>query len=167
MSTNYIYFVFAWMLFMKLSKKSDYALRAMIYLSANYQKGAVQIKEISAKEKIPQKFLENILLTLRKVGILNSKMGLRGGYELARSPDLITLGQVIRALDGAIAPVDCVSQMSYKPCSEEVTCVIRSVMMDIRNAIADVLDKMTFADMCKRAADSLEKSEREALTYTI
>ena len=77
---------------MKLSKKSDYALRAMIYLSANYQKGAVQIKEISAKEKIPQKFLENILLTLRKVGILNSKMGLRGGYELARSPDLITLG---------------------------------------------------------------------------
>ena len=76
---------------------------------------------------------------------------------MARSPDLITLGQVIRALDGAIAPVDCVSQMSYKPCSEEVTCVIRSVMMDVRNAITDVLDKMTFAEMCKRAADSLGK----------
>jgi len=106
-----------------------------------------------------------ILFHCRKVGILNSKIGLRGGYELARSPDLITLGQVIRVLDGAIAPVDCVSQMSYKPCSEEVTCVIRSVMMDVRNAITDVLDKMTFAEMCKRAADSLEK--REALTYTI
>ena len=90
-------------------------------------------------------------------------MGIRGGYELARSPDLITLGQVIRALDGAIAPVDCVSQMSYKPCSEEVTCVIRSVMMDIRNAIADVLDKLTFADMCKRAADSLEKVSEKHL----
>lgn len=152
---------------MKLSKKSDYALRAMIFLSMNYQKGAVQIKEISANERIPQKFLENILLTLRKVGILNSKMGLRGGYELARSPDLITLGQVIRALDGAIAPLDCVSQIAYKPCAEEVTCVIRSVMMDIRNAITDVLDTMTFADMCKRAKVSLERKESNALTYTI
>ncbi|GAN33825.1 MAG: Rrf2 family transcriptional regulator [Candidatus Brocadia sp. AMX2] len=152
---------------MKLSKKSDYALRAMIYLSMNYKNGAVQIKEISAKEKIPQKFLENILLTLRKVGILNSKIGLKGGYELARSPDLITLGEVIRALDGAIAPVDCVSKISYKPCSEEVTCVIRGVMMDIRNAIADVLDTMTFADMCKRVKESLEKRTNDVLTYSI
>lgn len=152
---------------MKLSKKSDYALRAMIYLSMNYQRGTVQIKEISKKERIPQKFLENILLTLRKGGILNSKMGLKGGYELARSPDLITLGEVIRALDGALAPVDCVSQLSYKPCAEEVNCVIRSVMMDVRNAIADVLDTMTFADMCKRAKDSLEKTDSNALTYSI
>ena len=152
---------------MKLSKKSDYALRAMIYLSMNYQKGAVQIKEISSKERIPQKFLENILLTLRKVGILNSKMGLKGGYELARAPDLITLGEVIRVLDGAIAPVNCVSQISYKPCAEEITCVIRGVMMDVRNAITDVLDTMTFADMCKRVEDSLEKKELDVLTYTI
>lgn len=152
---------------MKLSKKSDYALRAMIYLAMNYQKGTLQIKEISAKERIPQKFLENILLTLRKVGILNSKMGLKGGYELARSPDLITLGEVIRTLDGAIAPVNCVSQMAYKPCSEEVTCVIRSVMLDIRNAITDVLDTMTFADMCKRAKDSLDKKENDVFTYAI
>ncbi|MDE2216369.1 MAG: Rrf2 family transcriptional regulator [Planctomycetota bacterium] len=152
---------------MKLSKKSDYALRAMIYLSMNYQRGAVQIKEISAKEKIPQKFLENILLALRKAGILNSKMGLRGGYELARSPDLITLGDVIRVLDGAIAPVNCVSQISYKPCSVEVTCVIRGVMMDVRKAITDVLDTITFADMCKRVKDSLEKRESEVLTYAI
>lgn len=152
---------------MKLSKKSDYALRAMIYLSMNYKNGAVQIKEISAKEKIPQKFLENILLTLRKAGILNSKIGLKGGYELARSPDLITLGEVIRALDGAIAPVDCVSKISYKPCSEEVTCVIRGVMIDIRNAITDVLDKMTFADMCKRVKDSLEERTNDVLTYSI
>ena len=152
---------------MKLSKKSDYALRAMIYLSMQYKKGAIQIKEISAKEKIPQKFLENILLVLRKVGILNSKTGLKGGYELARSPDLITLGEVIRALDGAIAPVDCVSKISYKPCSEEVTCVIRGVMIDIRNAITDVLDRMTFADMCSRVKDSMEKKETGVLTYTI
>ncbi|MEK6730195.1 MAG: Rrf2 family transcriptional regulator [Planctomycetota bacterium] len=149
---------------MKLSKKSDYALRAMIYLSMNYQKGAVQIKEISAKERIPQKFLENILLTLRKVGILNSKMGLKGGYALARSPDLITLGDVIRALDGTIAPVDCVSQMSYKKCSEEITCAIRGVMLNVRNAVTEVLDAMTFADMCKRTKELIENS---ALTYSI
>ena len=152
---------------MKLSKKSDYGLRAMIHLSMNYQKGAVQIKEISVKEKIPQKFLENILLTLKKVGILNSKMGLRGGYELARSPDLISLGEVIRTLDGAIAPIDCVSKMSYKPCSEELTCVIRDVMMDVRNAITTVLDTITFADMCRRVIDSREKRETEELIYTI
>lgn len=149
---------------MKLSKKSDYALRAMIYLSMNYQKGSVQIKEISTKERIPQKFLENILLTLRKVGILNSKMGLKGGYALARSPDLITLGDVIRALDGTIAPVDCVSQMSYKKCSEEITCAIRGVMMNVRDAVTEVLDTMTFADMCKRTKDLMESN---ALTYSI
>lgn len=119
------------------------------------------------KRRFRKKFLENILLTLRKVGILNSKIGLKGGYELARSPDLITLGEVIRALDGAIAPVDCVSKISYKPCSEEVTCVIRGVMMDIRNAIADVLDTMTFADMCKRVKESLEKRTNDVLTYSI
>lgn len=152
---------------MKLSKKSDYALRAMIYLSMHYNKGAIQIREISVNEKIPQKFLENILLVLRKTGILNSKKGLKGGYELARSPDLITLGEVIRVLDGAIAPVDCVSKISYKPCSEEVTCVIRGVMMDIRNAITDVLDGMTFADMCSRVRDSMEKKEGNVLTYAI
>lgn len=149
---------------MKLSKKSDYALRAMIYLSMNYQKGSVQIKEISTKERIPQKFLENILLTLRKVGILNSKMGLKGGYALARSPDLITLGDVIRVLDGTIAPVDCVSQMSYKKCSEEITCAIRGVMMNVRDAVTEVLDTTTFADMCKRTKDLMESN---ALTYSI
>ncbi|MEB2307808.1 MAG: Rrf2 family transcriptional regulator [Candidatus Brocadiaceae bacterium] len=152
---------------MKLSKKSDYALRAIIYLSMHYNEGAIQIREISANEKIPQKFLENILLVLRKAGILNSKIGLKGGYELARSPDLITLGEVIRALDGAIAPVDCVSKISYKPCSEEVTCVIRGVMLDIRNAITDVLDRMTFADMCSRVRGSREKEESNVLTYVI
>lgn len=152
---------------MKLSKKSDYAMRAIIYLSMHYNEGAIQIREISANEKIPQKFLENILLVLRKAGILNSKIGLKGGYELARSPDLITLGEVIRALDGAIAPVDCVSKISYKPCSEEVTCVIRGVMLDIRNAITDVLDRMTFADMCSRVRGSREKEENNVLTYVI
>lgn len=98
---------------------------------------------------------------------MNSKIGLKGGYELARSPDLITLGEVIRALDGAIAPVDCVSKTSYRPCSEEVTCVIRGVMMEIRNAITDVLDRMTFADMCSRVKESLEKKETGVLTYAI
>lgn len=157
---------------MKLSKKSDYALRAMIHLSMNYKGGrVVQIKEISASAKIPQKFLENILLTLRKAGILNSRMGIRGGYELARSPDLISLGDVVRILDGTIAPVDCVSKIAYRPCSEEITCVIRGVMMDIRNAVAAVLDTRTFADMCNSLRGSLldgkEQESKEGLTYTI
>lgn len=135
---------------MKLSKKSDYALRALIYLALNHPNDSAQIKEISAREKLPTKFLENILLTLRKAGILYSKMGLKGGYALARPPEKITMGEVVRALDGTLAPMSCVSLVEYERCSEETTCAIKSVMEDVRNAIARVLDETTLADLCKR-----------------
>ncbi len=140
---------------MKLSKKTDYALRALLYLSLRYKKGSVQIKEISAMEKLPTKFLENILLSLRKAGILQSKMGLRGGYSLARPPEDITLGEVIRVLDGTIAPMDCVSRVEYKSCPAEIGCAVRSVMQDVRNAVARVLDDTTLADLVERV-DSLQ-----------
>jgi Rrf2 family protein len=112
----------------------------------------MQIKEISLREQISTKFLEQILLTLKNAGMLHSKMGVGGGYYLARSAGEITLGQIFRVLDGPVAPVKCVSQMAYEPCGcpDEETCGLRLVMGDVRNAIVDILDQTTLADVKKR-----------------
>ncbi len=116
------------------------------------QNGVVQIKEIAEREQIPAKFLEQILLTLKNAGLLQSKMGTGGGYHLAKPAEQITLGQIVRVLDGPLAPLRCVSQMAYEPCGcpDEQTCGLRMVMGDVRNAIAGVLDRTTLADVAKR-----------------
>jgi Rrf2 family protein len=138
---------------MRLSKRGEYGLRAMIDL-ATWESEArlVQIKDISQREKIPAKFLEQILLTLKNAGIVHSKMGIGGGYYLARLPDEITLGQVIRVLDGPLAPIRCVSQMAYEPCGcpDEATCGLRLSMLEVRNAIAEILDHTTLADVIQK-----------------
>ena len=141
---------------MRLSKRGEYGLRAMIALAEPAGKGdsrpMLQIKDIAAREQISPKFLEQILLALKNAGILHSKMGVGGGYYLARSASEITLGQIFRTLDGPIAPVKCVSQMAYEPCGcpDEETCGFRLVMGDVRNAISDILDKTSLADVTKR-----------------
>ncbi len=141
---------------MRLSKRGEYGLRAMILLAGPSQTNAplpmVQIKEIAEREQISAKFLEQILLTLKNAGMLHSKMGLGGGYYLARPASEITLGQIFRTLDGPVAPIKCVSQMAYEPCGcpDEQTCGLRLVMGDVRNAIADILDSTTLADVVKR-----------------
>ena len=140
---------------MRLSKRGEYGLRAMIAL-ADMQKqnpnALVQIKDLSARENISPKFLEQILLTLKNAGLLHSKMGVGGGYHLARTPREITLGQIFRTLDGPIAPIRCVSHMAYEACEcpDEETCGLRMAMFDVRNAIVNVLDKTTLADVIKR-----------------
>ncbi|MEE9200108.1 MAG: Rrf2 family transcriptional regulator [Candidatus Brocadiales bacterium] len=157
-STSSIEFVIKSKKPMKLSKKTDYALRALLHLSLKYGKGSVQIKEISSTERLPNKFLENILLSLRKAGILQSRMGLKGGYSLARPPEKITLGEVVRILDGTIAPMGCVSRAEYESCpEEEIGCAIKSVMQDVRDAVARVLDDTTLADLARRVG-SLQKA---------
>ena len=141
---------------MRLSKRGEYGLRAMIMLAgtshATEPLPVVQIKEISEREKISPKFLEQILLTLNNAGMLHSKMGVGGGYYLARPPSEITLGQIFRVLDGPVAPVKCVSQMAYEPCGcpDEQTCGLRLVMGDVRNAIAHILDNTSLADVANR-----------------
>jgi Rrf2 family protein len=112
----------------------------------------MQIKEISQREQISSKFLEQILLTLKNAGLLHSKMGVGGGYYLARPANEITLGQIFRVLDGPVAPIKCVSQMAYESCGcpDEETCGLRLVMSDVRNAIADILDNTSLADVTKR-----------------
>src|SRR5512139_314212 len=143
---------------MRLSKRGEYGLRAMIDLAAalSDQNGngstVVQIKDIAERQHIPAKFLEQILLTLKNAGMLHSRMGVGGGYYLARPADEITLGHIVRVLDGPLAPVRCVSQMAYEPCGcpDENTCGLRLIMLDVRNAIANILDGTTLADVTER-----------------
>jgi Rrf2 family protein len=141
---------------MRLSKRGEYGLRAMIALAEPAAHGGspqmMQIKEIALREQISPKFLEQILLALKNAGLLHSKMGVGGGYYLAKSAKEVTLGQIFRVLDGPVAPVKCVSQMAYEPCGcpDEETCGLRLVMGDVRNAVADILDHTSLADVIKR-----------------
>jgi Rrf2 family protein len=138
---------------MKLSKRGEYGLRAMIYLaSKSITNQPVKIKDISNSENIPLKFLEQILLSLKNAGLLQSKLGVGGGYYLARPPSDINLGQIERVLDGPLAPVRCVSLMAYEPCDcpDEKTCGLRMVMMDVRNSVAEILETTSLADVLKR-----------------
>jgi Rrf2 family protein len=140
----------------RLSKRGEYGLRAMIALAEPDENGnapqMMQIKDISAREKIPSKYLEQILLSLKNSGYLHSKMGIGGGYYLAKPASEITLGQIFRLLDGPVAPIKCVSQIAYEPCNcpDERTCGLRLVMGDVRNAIANILDNTTLADVVTR-----------------
>jgi Rrf2 family protein len=141
---------------MRLSKRGEYGLRAMIMLAEASPGGSsppmMQIKEISQREQISSKFLEQILLTLKNAGLLHSKMGVGGGYYLARPAAEITLGQIFRVLDGPVAPIRCVSQMAYEPCGcpDEETCGLRLAMSDVRNAIVGILDTTSLADVTAR-----------------
>src|SRR5690349_14338192 len=150
---------------MRLSKRGEYGLRAMITLaeSAPDAHAMMQIKDISEREQISPKFLEQILLTLKNAGFLHSKMGVGGGYYLAKPASEITLGQIFRVLDGPVAPIKCVSQMAYEPCGcpDEQTCGLRLVMSDVRNAIADILDNTSLAEVTQRQADIRQKLRRK------
>lgn len=146
---------------MRLSKRGEYGLRAMIDLALwGSESRTVLIKDIAERENIPLKFLEQILLTLKNTGYLRSKMGTGGGYYLARPPKEITFGQIIRTLDGPLAPIKCVSQTAYEPCDcpDAETCGLRMVMQNVRNAIAGILDNTTLADVVQqvRAAQALK-----------
>ena len=141
---------------MRLSKRGEYGLRAMIRLAELHQPidthGLTQIKELAETENIPLKYLEQILLSLNNAGLLSSKKGINGGYYLAKEPSKIDLAQIVRILDGPLAPIRCVSQMAYEPCDcpDENTCGLRLVMSDVRDAIANILENTTLEDICKR-----------------
>jgi len=141
---------------MNLSKRGEYGLRAMIDIATTLRShdghGVVQIKDIAERQHIPAKFLEQILLTLKNAGVLHSRMGVGGGYYLARPANEITLGHIARVLDGPLAPIRCVSQTAYETCGcpDEKTCGLRLVMLDVRNAIANILDNTTLADVVER-----------------
>lgn len=154
---------------MKFSKKSEYALRALIELTAQYGRTLLQRHEIARRQRIPIEFLEQILLSLKNAGLLASRRGVSGGYSLIKPPEEITLGQVIRILDGPLAPIACVSKTAYQKCSDcpygeqgEVVCPIQSVMLHVRNAIADILDNYKLSDFARQTERKDPHADRRA-----
>src|SRR5579862_3165087 len=138
---------------MKLSLRGEYALRALVVLGLNYgQPSVLRIQTISEQQNIPKRFLEQILNDLKSAGIVESRRGMAGGYRLSKPPDQISLAVVIRHIEGPLAPVSCVSEKFYARCScpDEAKCGIRSVMKDVREAIVQVLDGVTLAELCNR-----------------
>ena len=136
-----------------LSKKSKYAVKALLALAEHEGDEPVRIADLAAQEQIPKKFLESILLSLRNHGLLQSRKGQRGGYLLARHPKDIYVGQVVRLFDGPLAPVPCASQTAYvkcDDCQDEATCGVRLVMRDVRDATARILDNTSLAVLGRR-----------------
>lgn len=136
---------------MKLSKRGEYALRALIDFGIARELGRplLSVTELSEKERLPQKFLHAILGELKAAGYIDTKRGKQGGYLLAKAPKDISLGSVIRVIDGPLAPISCVSQMAYQRCScpDEDHCGLRMLMLDVRNAIARILDRYNLGDV--------------------
>jgi Rrf2 family protein len=131
---------------MILSMKTRYAMIALTNLARKYGTGNILSSEISAEEKLPQRFLENILLELKKIGILGSKMGKSGGYFLLRKPEEVSLLEVVRHFEGSIAMLNCVSEKAYQSCEfckDESTCKIRNVFKEIRDTSFSILQRTT------------------------
>ncbi|MFI5130284.1 MAG: RrF2 family transcriptional regulator [Chitinophagales bacterium] len=132
-----------------LSKKSQYAFKALAYLTEKFNQGPVLISEISSKKKVPLKFLENILLELKKAGILESKKGKGGGYYLRKDPAQIKVATIVRLVNGPIAMLPCVSLYFYKRCDncDETSCGLHDIMIQVRDASLGVLENKTLADL--------------------
>lgn len=135
-----------------LSSRARYATRALLELSLRYDRGPVSIQEIAETQNIPLKYLEQILMALKLGGFVQSRKGPGGGYMLARAPRNITLGSVVRAMDGPIAPISCVSVSGYHECGcpEPETCALRTVFREARDALSEVFDGTTFEDISER-----------------
>ena len=142
---------------MHVSKKTDYALRALFTLVEHYRGTPIPIRELARRNDVPKRFLEQIMLALKAQGWVDSVAGIRGGYVLAKSPAKITMGEVVRHFDGILAPIDCVSVSGYKRCSQEPVCRFRRVFLDTRNYVAGVMDRATLAQVAKGAP--VEKHE--------
>jgi Rrf2 family protein len=142
---------------MQVSKKTDYALRALFTLVEHYNGTPIPIRELARRNDIPKRFLEQIMLALKAQGWVESLAGMRGGYVLAKNPAKITMGEVVRHFDGILAPIACVSLSGYKRCSQEPVCRFRRVFFDIRNYVAAVMDRSTLAEVSKGAPVSRQE----------
>jgi Rrf2 family protein len=152
-----------------ISKRTKYGLQALIALARKHGEGPVLIATLSKAEDIPIKFLELILLDLKNGGVLESKKGPGGGYQLSRPPGKITIGSVIRMMEGPLAPLPCASATAYRPCEEcrDVKhCGTRMIMREVRDAIADILDRTTLRDIVERV-DASKADVEEPLMYYI
>ncbi len=144
---------------MKLSKRGEYALRSLINLgiAAKVGRPLLRVTELAKAEDLPIKFLEQVMQQLREAGFVESERGKHGGYRLAKPASQIHIGAIVRLVDGPLAPIGCVSQTAYEPCNcpDEAHCGLRMLMLDVRNAIASILDRYTLADVVEVTTRSL------------
>jgi Rrf2 family protein len=146
---------------MRVTYKGDYALKAVLDLAVHSGKDVVTINEMAGRIDAPVKFLEQVLLELKKGGFVESRRGKVGGYLLARSPNKLTVGDVIRFIDGPIEPIAC-ARSGYTNCDDLYKCVFRKIWQDVSKATADIIDNVTFEKLAAQASP-----ERNVIAYSI
>jgi Rrf2 family protein len=148
---------------MTLTKKGEYALRAMIQLgiAKSIGRDVVPVSELANTDRLPLKFIERILLELRGAGYIETQRGKQGGYAVAKPMEKITMGELVRVIDGRLAPIACASETEYSRCTcpDEEHCGLRMLMIDVRNAIANILDRYTLADVVEVTLRKLRRSK--------
>ncbi len=152
---------------MKLSTKGRYGLRSMIELGMNEHTGPVATHLIAQKQNIPERYLEQLLIPLRRAGLVKSVRGSQGGYLLSKKASEISVGDIIRVLEGPIAPVDCVNEVNPEECSRSESCVTRGIWSQVRDSVTKVLDSYTLEDLITQSKSLEDKSIIiECLTVT-
>lgn len=149
---------------MKITKKGEYALEALLDLAFLYGEKTLTLRELSAKNRIPYKFLEQIMMILKRHGFIESSKGKFGGYSLARSPKNITLGEVIRAIEGSLSPIATTTEMK-KRTKEDKHPGLFFTFLEVRNAIADILDQTTLADICDKSLELCGSKSNNQMYY--
>lgn len=139
---------------MRLSTRGHYGLKAMFDLAQNYGSGPISLKTVAERQNLSDHYLEQLIAMLKKSDLVKSMRGAQGGYVLAREPSEIKVGDVIRALEGPIAPVYCVSEKNPGSCDEADYCITRTVWTRVRDGLAELLDSISLADMCREAKES-------------
>lgn len=147
---------------MKISRRGLYALKALTHMAETFDTGLVKIREIAAKEAIPEKFLEGILVTLKHARIVTSQRGRGGGVRLRRPPEEITMGEVIRVLDGPVAPFGDASELAHRVKTERRHAGLFDVFLEVRNAAADILDHTSLADLVARDRRILKRRAKKS-----
>ena len=135
---------------MRISTKGDYATRALQDLALHYDQGPIAIEKIASRQGLPVRYLEQLLLTLKRAGFLLSKRGVNGGYSLAKPPARITLGDILRTVDGPIEAIYCLDQPPREECARETDCVLRDVWSEVGRAVSAIVDHTTLQDICDR-----------------
>ncbi len=149
---------------MKLSTRGRYGLRAMIDMAQSDEKGPIATRTIAERQGISERYLEQLMVPLKRAGLIKSVRGSQGGYTLGKSPQDITAGDIIRVLEGPIAPVECVSETNPEACSRADYCVTRVIWTKVRDSIAEVLDSYTLVDL---ARESQKLPRKDSFVYRI
>ncbi len=150
---------------MKITYKGDYALKAILDLSYHYNKGVVSLTDIAARQNIPTRYLEQIMLVLKGAGYVDSKRGTGGGFFLLKPPPTITIGDILRLIEGPVEPISCAKRQHDGKCGDEETCAFREIWVQISDVITHHVDKITFSDLMKRTTQL--KQQKAAYMYHI